>query len=510
MQQRAYDFPIISSNLKFETRDSRTIMAVRENFLGTEILIGITIYNNKLSYTEDLLTQDEWNYCNNSRINLLRIKEILIMKFDKIDKFKICILDLLKREQFKWILHVELENELSIHYIGLDDEVHYSLLNSTTNSIHINRYSDTVGDFSKYMERCGIYVTYEQKIQLYLKACDAYDNGEDIMSNSEFDILEKELRNLGYDGVNLRHEDVTYTNNTETDIDDTGYSIQPLGSWDEVLEFIRNAGDNALIFTPKFDGVNCKNQTGSNFSAQSRSNDNPIDYTDAMYELLPEIAERHLIVGEVFLEEKYLQEFRDKYDTNKYKLPRSAALSILRLPLEHDEEDVQKLSFIAYNTDKSFQLKSDMFAWFDTLGIERPKYICKCFNTVEDIKSEVQTIMNELDDGLPMDGIVMEFNNLKIVPSVNAKYLSTQAAIKVDKWGVTYHTAIVNGLNLTQKKGSFGAVLTIEPTLVEGVTVRKVNAFNYGIVLSENIEKGSEIKFVRKSNGMSFLKYGSD
>ena len=86
--------------------------------------------------------------------------------------------------------------------------------------------------------------------------------------------------------------------------------------------------------------------------------------------------------------------------------------------------------------------------------------------------------------------------------------MSTQIAVKLDKWGGQVYEAEVIGLNIGMAKGNKGVTLQIKPfTLEDNSTIHKVNAYNLGIVQRNKIKKGSIIKFVRVSNNMCNLIY---
>lgn len=348
----------------------------------------------------------------------------------------------------------------------------------------------------------------------YILASKAYANGEPIMSDSEFDELENKLRELGSSLVDLVSEDFI-DDGLEQEVSYETFSIRAVKTWQEVENFFRAFPDCTFVATLKMDGICTKLAiNGSSIVAQSRNRGSrtAIDYTDAMNIVLDDIYLRGSVsvTGEAFVPWEDLEYFRNKYNKDKYVMPRSAAISLLRTPHEHDAEDVKKLQFRAFATDKKTLDYEASLQWLSAKGFKVPKYVVFKPDLSKDIKEQLLPILHEVDTGEPSDGVVIQVNergeNFK--PSVEGKYMSTQIAVKLDKWGGQIYEAEVIGLNIGMAKGNKGCTLQIKPfTLEDNSTINKVNAYNLGIVQRNKIKKGSIIRFVRVSNNMCNLIY---
>ena len=235
-----------------------------------------------------------------------------------------------------------------------------------------------------------------------------------------------------------------------------------------------------------------------------------------MSHIIPPGISNKLVTGEVYVPAKFLEYFKNKYDEEKFAVPRSAAISLLRTPWNYEVEDLKKLVLLTYSTDEHFSSRKEMYDNLQALGFEVPPYSILDVDkewTDDELQSKIGEVMEQLEayDEIPSDGVVMEFDNLDIIPEVEGKYRSTQIALKVDKWGTDIFKGIVNGLKLTPGKGNYGTVLIIEPVkMPDGIIQRNINAFNPGIVLRAGITKGCEIKFKRKANQMCVLIYGDE
>ena len=339
---------------------------------------------------------------------------------------------------------------------------------------------------------------------LYIEASCAYNEGEEIMTDSEFNELEEKLRAAGSDIVNFTHDQLA-----DGDLDEETFSILPVYNWEDVYAWIRDTGEDEYVLSQKVDGVNAKvmySTSTQSWLAQSRARDgrSAFDYSEALNHILPPQTDNIGAVGEVFLPEEYLAYFREKYKRqDKFKLPRSGAIMLLRRPQDYDIEDLKLLQFRAFSLTVPCATKEQEFLELQRRGFQTPAYLVT-------IESNVTENYRSLEGtALPLDGIVMEVNDKSFVPEVKGKYQSSQIAVKIGVYGDKKHEAVVTEIFVEPARGNFGVVLGIEPYLMpDGATISRVNAFNIGIVLRKGITKGSKIKFNRKANGMTVLVYG--
>jgi len=339
---------------------------------------------------------------------------------------------------------------------------------------------------------------------LYIEAARAYNKGNDIMSDQEFNELEEKLRKAGSNIVNYTHDQLA-----DSDLDEETFSILPIYNWEDVYSWIDDTREEEFILSQKVDGVNAKIAFSTKtqlWKAQSRARDgrSAFDYSEALKHILPLQPDNIGTVGEVYLPEEYLEYFREKYNRpDKFKLPRSAAIMLLRCPQDYEVEDLKLLQFRAFSLTVPCATKEDEFKELGRRGFTVPSFITTS-------KSNVKENYQSLEDStIPLDGVVLEVNNKSFVPEVKGKYQSSQIAVKIGVYGDKVHEAVVVDIHIEPARGNFGVVLEIEPYLMpDGATITRVNAFNIGIVLRKGIKKGDKIKFNRKANGMTVLVYG--
>jgi NAD-dependent DNA ligase len=350
-------------------------------------------------------------------------------------------------------------------------------------------------------------VHLRSKEELYAAAQQAYYTKEEpIMTDLEFDKLENELRAGGSPAVN----EVFGADNN--DLSDKSASIRPVSNSEECLNWIRSNIGKELILTLKYDGVNVRVQAEGNkvyAHSRARGDSNALDFTPGIKYLIPHIDESCVVIGESFVDNSYLDVLKRKYDTAKYKSPRTAALTLLRV--DHEKEDYDHLNFIAYDTTRAFDTREKMFIWLESRGFRIPLYQVLTVKEGDDAESLLEKAIEFVDDGSPADGCVLELNDLTEPYNFDGKYKTSQIALKYGKWGTSTYKGVVTGIEFTPKRGNMGTVLLIEPlVLPNGFTYRRINAFNIGIVLREGIGVGSVIEFEQKANSMCVLRYGGD
>jgi len=72
---------------------------------------------------------------------------------------------------------------------------------------------------------------------LYVEASRAYNEGNNIMSDQEFNELEEKLRKIGSNIVYYTHDQLA-----EGDLDEETFSIFPVYNWEEVYSWISDTG----------------------------------------------------------------------------------------------------------------------------------------------------------------------------------------------------------------------------------------------------------------------------
>lgn len=387
-------------------------------------------------------------------------------------------------------------------------------------------------------------LTKEEK---YIIARFTYRMGAPILSDPQYDQLEREIKEDGllqeyttrtYDDdpipydlierLGLGHllQDLMSVSKYSKYLDSTkSLSIQPVTEIRDVWDFVRthlNQHQNMCDFnlSLKMDGVNSKALyiDGRLEICVSRGRGgNGIDYTKCAVNVLPHNIDTDvdnvIIYTEAFVPEAYLQYFRKKYG-KEYKTPKSAAITMLRV--QHDKEDYKYLKMIAIDIDgPDFKCKEEKYEYMKKLGfLVAPNVKLPSEVFTDDYDEFVKTINFSCDrfyegtKGIPSDGLVLEVSDQTIDYEVNNQYCSKNIALKINQWSFTVYNAIVEDIVIEQQRVNASLRIKIKTIKTDDLCEATwVNGYNPDIIISNGINIGSKIQFERNSGAINCLVY---
>lgn len=370
-----------------------------------------------------------------------------------------------------------------------------------------------------------------------------YRIGESIVDDSVYDKLERAFRaegsmteytNRTYDDDPIPFEllkelnlleylpDMKVTSKYAKWLDmEKSLSIRSVVNDDETWEFIVNHLGEDLIFSKKMDGANTKTAyiDGNYELSLSRGrHQGCFDYSKGASKVLPlNIKSEDKLVkvyAEAFVLGEHLEELRNKYDPDRYKVPKGAAISLLRV--SHALEDYQFLKMVAIDIEcnKQFKTVEDKFKYLEYLGFEVPVYKVVKAEDIPRTKEEFSKFLFNICDYIYKekgnylsDGMVVQVNNLGDV-NVTNQYGDNNIAVKYNHWKPGTYIGIVEDIITTQKRVEASVRLKIKPLQTrDGCSANYVTGFNPSVLIENNINIGSEIKFERSSNTVNVLKY---
>lgn len=371
-----------------------------------------------------------------------------------------------------------------------------------------------------------------------------YRIGESIVSDELYDNLERlfkekhmldEYTNRTYDDDPIPYELLKEFNLLEYVPDmkvnsryakwldmEKSLSIRAVTNDDETWEFICNNMNKDLIFSKKMDGANTKTlyKDGNYELTLSRGrHQGCFDYSKGASNVMPlKInAEDELVkvYAEAFVPGEYLEELRRNYDPERYKVPKGAAISMLRVP--HDKEDYKFLKMVAIDIEcnRKFETVEDKFKYLESLGFEIPVYKVVKAEDIPKNKEEFSKFLLDICDYIYKekgnylsDGMVVQVNSLAGDINVTNQYGDNNIAVKYNHWKPGTYTGIVEEIITTQKRVEASIRLKIKPLQTrDGCSANYVTGFNPSVLIENNINIGSEIRFERASNTVNVLKY---
>lgn len=297
-------------------------------------------------------------------------------------------------------------------------------------------------------------------------------------------------------------------------------SIQAVREMRDVWDFVRRNKGKQIMFSLKLDGVNTKSlyKDGRYQLSLSRGRrGNSLDYTPGARHTMPlrvDYDDLLKITGEYFVNEEALPWLREKYDVDKYKTCKSAAISMLRV--EHEDVDYQHMTFLAYSVEgKVFDSVTGMYEYLEGLGFKTPPHLV--FDKFPDdyeefekfVNTEVLEVLANAGACLPSDGVVMEVNDLNAVYKDENQYSERQLAIKFGPWDFEYLVGTISDIIIEQKRVHCSVRIKIDPMYsADGCKAEYLNSFNPSILIENDLRIGKQVYFERNSGAVNIIIHG--
>lgn len=360
------------------------------------------------------------------------------------------------------------------------------------------------------------------KLELYNKAKEGYYNGNTIMSDIEFDELEKELclENKSYIGSKsspkyTEQHPVIMGSLSKVQIHEKNGIIDWPTYKEEINNYIlKNYSYVEAIITPKFDGcsfeVYVKNKKLESISSRGDGKFG-VNLKHIVYNKLPKEFEKNsdydtfVLRGEILIDKDiFLQKYSD------FVNPRSFVSSVVTSDYSDNKDYIDKvndLSIVIYDF-KIF----DQF-WIDKDFTNLPsiykELIPEKYNTCTFSNSiNIENIYNDFSEyrkicKYALDGFVIKPNEkyrnyssedvrpkdcvaVKFIPQLN------KTTIEKIEWNVSKNYELI-------------PTIYVNPVKMDGKIVRKCSGYNYGYIVDNKISKGVEVVLSLAGDIIPFL-----
>lgn len=328
------------------------------------------------------------------------------------------------------------------------------------------------------------------------------------------------VKEIGQEQLHTKeHTDLVQYLNEEKSL-----SIKSVTNYDEAFSFFSFYREmkKDLMISLKMDGINTKSLylDGIRKLTLSRGRTgNSFDFTNTVGNALPKnttkFPKEAKIFAECFVDYDYLPTLRKKYNSDGYKMAKSAAISLLRV--QHNPEDYKHLHAVVIASEGlEFNTLQENFDFLESQGFEIPVHKLIKWNEIPQsldqfkswAKINIFDYMYELTRDIPSDGIVVEVNDLNFQGFVSGMYTNRQLALKFEQWNFQYYEGIVKNIIWEQQRVYASCRIEIEPIQTKDAEARIINAFNMGLLIEEGINIGSKIYFERNSDAYNVLIYG--
>lgn len=377
----------------------------------------------------------------------------------------------------------------------------------------------------------------EDKLELYNKAKDAYYNGVEIMSDQEFDKLEKELgfENKSYVGT---HHQKSYTVKHPYLMGSLS-KVQIVKNNNGIVEYDKFANDiNTYLkkskmygekvwrcgITPKFDGCSFEvviDWKGELLSVSTRGDgefgkdikewfdyewNKWVDsgqikaYTDSLDDDQQMFLDKLVIRGECLINKDV---FDSKYSKD-FTIPRSFVSGIINSDWENTPEQIERrkdLSWVCYDYRETYDngviLELDYFKDGENLPGEKPNNVYQNINHIdgkilEDIYNFFDNIRKEC--GYALDGFVIK-------PAEPFRLQDNTRERQEDCIAVKFLPEIVGAKIIdiewnVGKTGEYFPTAILEEVILGGKKVNRVSLHNYDWVVKNKCGVGSKVDIV--------------
>ena len=348
-------------------------------------------------------------------------------------------------------------------------------------------------------------------IELYNKAKEAYYNGTPIMTDYEFDELERKLGLENKSYIGAKHNP-TYTvkhpyimgslSKVQIKRADDG-TINWLPYFNEVFKYVcRNSEDPCLIVTPKFDGCSFETIVKEHSIVKISSRGDGDYGKDITQHLIRKFNSTHTSLGfsqytlrgEVLIDKTV---FTEKYA--EYVNPRSFVSGLLNRDYDANDEEFQSmlddLSIVIYDTRYVSQDGGWVDAdWDNFIGMDNLPTFYKhvehfTLQTFIDLYEEFAEYREKCQFAL--DGIVFkpttEYRVLNLVD------VRPKDCVAVKFIPMLEETEVVDIEWNVGKTGELCPVIIVNPVVMDGKKITRASAHNYGYLIDNKVSVGTKV-----------------
>lgn len=359
-----------------------------------------------------------------------------------------------------------------------------------------------------------------------LKARPAYYAGAPIMTDQEFDSLERELEQLKPDSpvlhsVGYKSIDADYKHEYPMLSNEKALTDEALISW--INKRVKETGEDTFIATSKEDGMSMSlhYELGKLVRAVSRGDGEwGTDKTAKMSLVVPVVLGMDYtgeVRGEVVISKSALNRVNAQL-TDKYSNQRNAVAGILNME-DIDINRIKELEFRAfrliYDSSLAEIYKSDFFQGQDTyqedlelardLGFKTVTYVefIAGETIVEDVLDFFKELRNASD--YQFDGVVFRVNDNTTANELGDTSHHPKAAIAW-KFPSEYAEAIIKKIEWSVGTKDISPVAVFDPILIDGALVSRVSLKSVKNMIDLGVVVGCKARVYRSGGVIPWLK----
>ena len=342
--------------------------------------------------------------------------------------------------------------------------------------------------------------------QTIIEANEAYRNGSAIMSDSDYDKLIDQLKELNPNdellslvGIQILDETRKVRLPIEMASMNKIKTVEDINDWSRLKSIPKST---LVVITPKYDGLSLCVEESSE-SAFTRGDGQFGQKSNAHYQLmgnkLKSFDKVQYTYGEVMMSKKT---FNDKY-TKDFANPRNLVAGLLNSKEATDSlKDCEYIKYGAVTTRNDFQSKTQLLDYLnDNQDIKVPYHVCRISELTEDLLVD---LFSQYSVDYEIDGLIIEVNDLGTQLTLGRETSTNNPiwarAFKHESFEQKAESDVIGLSWNISKQGLLKPIIHINPIKLDGVTVSNVTGNNAKFIKDMGIGVGSKV--IVKRSGM--------
>ena len=323
----------------------------------------------------------------------------------------------------------------------------------------------------------------EQLVEKLQKYNRAYRQGKPLISDTEYDNLVEELRDLASDHPFLHEvEPEKFSDRREVRHPQAMLSTEKAYTKEALARFIERAKKSAVehqlpapsfYLTPKLDGLAARDD-GQIFATRGNG-ETGYEISSAFAKGVVALGGRGQGLGEIVITNAYFAEYLAAH----FEHPRNLVVGIINSdtlnPYAEKALKAGAVQFVPYKQLPQWQGSGE-----------------ELLTNIERLKEELAS-----QTDYPLDGLVAEVNSLKLQQLMGYTDHHYRWQIAIKSKGETARTRVIEITWQVGRTGTITPVLEVEPVNISGATIRRVTAHNAGLVKEQGLGAGAEIEIIR-------------
>lgn len=332
-----------------------------------------------------------------------------------------------------------------------------------------------------------------------------YYNGHPEISDTDYDRLEDELRELAPDHPVLSMVGTVPKGLSKIKHDKKMLSLNKTYKKNELLSWME---DQEVVSTYKIDGVSGSliYENGTLTIGKTRGDgsfgENITEKVKWVEGVPTNILEkgRLEVRGEIFCDQKNFLYLSDEMENLSLERPSSQRNIVAGLIGRKDHVSLNRyLNFMAFDIifeNKNLEKETEKYKWLDEQGFVHPEFVLhKNDSHLDQVLDDAKNFMNEGE--YQIDGLVFTFNDIKSHSKLGETAHHPRYKIAFKFPGESKVTKINELVWSVSRNGILTPVANVEPVELSGASISRVTLHNYGMVKANNLKIGDEIEIIR-------------